>query len=336
MSISNNLADMSRNLQSDALVWDATYPFLGVPDYHTPILERMAAAGYNCVSLTVATDPANNPETMQYLSSVRRYILGRSDQFVLVDTVEDIRLAKASGKLALVLSFQGTTPFERDLGLVELYYKLGIRHALMAYNQKNHVGDGCAERTDAGLSRFGLMLVAEMERVGMIVDCTHTGLRSTLDVLEASTKPVIFSHSGARALWSHERNINDDQIRRCAETGGVVGVTGVGPFMGENDSSPEAIFGQVDYIAQLVGPQHVGFGFDYVADSSLVVAAIKKDPAKYPGENQSVTQIDFASPESMQLVTEQMLTHGYAEEDIRGILGENWMRVATKCWNPVA
>lgn len=336
MSISSNPAKDSRKFQSDPLVWDATYAFLTDPEYHTPILERMSAAGYNCVSLTVAMDPSNNAQTMRYLSSVRRYILDRGERLVLVETVDDIRLAKASGKLALVLSFQGTTPFERDLSLVEVYYKLGIRHALMAYNQKNHVGDGCSERTDAGLSRFGLLLVAEMERVGMIVDCTHTGLRSTMDVLEASTKPVIFSHSGPRALWSHERNITDDQIRKCSATGGVIGVTGVGPFMGENDSSPETIFRNVDYVAQLVGPQHVGLGLDYVADSRLVLAAIKKDAAKYPGaQDRAATQIDFAPPEAMQLVTEQMLKHGYADEDIRGVLGENWLRVATKCWGPV-
>lgn len=98
----------------------------------------------------------------------------------------------------------------------------------MAYNQRNAVADGCHERTDGGLSRFGIELVQAMNRVGMLVDCTHTGYRSSMDVFEVSQAPVVFSHSNARAVWDHERNIRDDQAQACARTGGVIGVVGAG------------------------------------------------------------------------------------------------------------
>jgi membrane dipeptidase len=196
------------------------------------------------------------------------------------------------------------------------------------------VGDGCHERTDAGLSRFGMELVAEMERVGMIVDCTHTGMRTTMDVMEVATKPVMFSHSNPRALCDHERNITDEQIRACAAGGGVIGVTGPANFLGQNDISPEMVFRHVDYIAKLVGHDHVGFGFDYVADVNVTRAIVRANPSKYPREKYDPDTIGFTPPEVMSQVTEQMLLHRYSEADVRSILGQNWLRIARECWKP--
>src|SRR5690606_16000592 len=162
--------------------------------------------------------------------------------------------------LAIVFHFQGTNPFGRDLGMVEVFYRLGIRHALMAYNQKNAVGDGCHERTDGGLTRFGLALVREMNRVGMLVDCSHSGYRTTMDASEA---PVTCSPPNARALADPQRTSRDDQAKACAATGGVIGVNGIGIFLGGNEVSADALFRHIDYFVQLVGPQHVGLGLDY-------------------------------------------------------------------------
>ena len=130
----------------------------------------------------------------------------------------------------------------------------------MAYNKKNLVGDGCHERTDAGLSLYGIDLVEEMNRVGMLVDCSHTGYRTSMEVMEISTRPVVFSHSNPRSLWEHDRNIRDEQALACAATGGLVGVVGVGIFMGENDASTDALLRQIDFYAELIGPEHIGSG----------------------------------------------------------------------------
>lgn len=250
-------------LHADALVWDQTFPAsptCGSWASHFRALERMKASGYDAVSITVAADSDDTLAAVDRISMWRAYVTKNSDRYRLLTTADDPLAAKAEGKLALGFHFQGTTPFARDLGLVDVFYRLGIRHALMAYNQKNHVGDGCHERTDGGLSRFGLELVAEMQRVGMLVDCTHTGRQTSLDVFEVATAPVIYSHSNAAALKDHQRNIDDEMAKKCAATGGVVGINGIGIFLGENDSSTDALFRHLDHWVQLIGPAHVATG----------------------------------------------------------------------------
>ncbi|MGH8319587.1 MAG: membrane dipeptidase [Steroidobacteraceae bacterium] len=138
--------------------------------------------------------------------------------------VEDIRAARKFQKLVINCHFQGSEAVGRDLANVGAYYKLGVRWMLMAYNFQNNVGTGCleAEKNDIGISQFGKELIAEMNRVGMLVDCSHSGYRTTMDAMSISTKPCIFSHSNPRALYDHPRNIRDDQIKRCAQTEGVI------------------------------------------------------------------------------------------------------------------
>jgi membrane dipeptidase len=331
-----NISEDAARLHGEAFVWDNTFPFgpsCGSHAAHVRTLKQMVAGGYSCVALTIGSDPQDMPTAIRKLAHDRKFFLGTDDLYKIVETADDLQLLKPSGKLGVVFQFQGTTPFERDLGLVEVFYKLGVRMALMSYNQKNHVGDGCHERTDAGLSRFGAELVQEMERVGMMVDCSHTGFRTTMDVFEVANGPVIFSHSGPRALWDHERNIWDEQILACAASGGVIGLTGVGIFMGDNDISPQTIFRQIDYIAEKVGPHHVGLGLDFVSESAPLMQLVREGASKYPDGQYDAEEISFFPPSSVPQITQEMLSHGYREEDIRGILGLNWARVARQVWH---
>ncbi|MEJ8574184.1 membrane dipeptidase [Microbaculum marinum] len=322
-------------LHRDAIVWDNTFPATptcGSRAAHHDALVRMKASGYDAVSITAASDTETAAAAVASLSAWRHYLRDNPDRYAILERADDVAEAKAEGKLAVGFHFQGTAPFERDIGLVEVFYKLGVRHALMAYNQKNHVGDGCHERTDAGLSRFGLELVAEMNRVGMIVDCTHTGHRTSLDVFEASTSPVIYSHSNASALQEHQRNIADEMARACARTGGVVGINGIGIFLGDNDPSTEALFRHVDHWVQLVGADHVGIGLDSVSEPEVLTANVRANAAKYPtGQNYEV-DLRVSRPEQLPELTERMLRAGYPEAAIRGVLGENWLRLARTVW----
>jgi membrane dipeptidase len=250
---------------------------------------------------------------------------------------EDAEAAKATGRLALGFHFQGTTPFDRDIGLVEVFYRLGVRHALMAYNQKNHVGDGCHERTDGGLSRFGLELVREMQRVGMLVDCTHTGRRTSLEVFEIAEAPVIYSHSNAAALKGHQRNVEDELAKACAASGGVIGVNGIGIFLGDNDDSTAALFRHLDHWVELVGPGHVGIGLDSVSEPAVLADFVHASAAKYPaGQSYEVSEIKVARPEQIPELTEGMVRAGYADADIRAVLGGNWLRLAREVWKDIA
>jgi membrane dipeptidase len=199
---------------------------------------------------------------------------------------------------------------------------------LLAYNQKNLVGDGCVERTDAGLSRYGVRLIEAMNRSAIIVDGSHTGYRTTMEAMQISTRPFIFSHSNAFALVPHYRNIKDDQIRACAQSGGLIGVNGVNEFLGDSRGSTEAMFRHVDYIANLVGPRHVGIGLDYVKDYDAIWQWIEDNPDLWP-DNDGAAPIypDHAQPEQVRELAFRMLGAGYSQADVHGILGGNYLRV---------
>ena len=165
----------ARTLHSDALVWDMTLPFSADCADVDGLLPRYKAAGVDFVSLTVNEFSSPLAATILHMANVRAEIRAHSDLYVFVETVDDILRAKKEGRLALGFHFQETNPLEGSVHMVETFYDLGVRHMLLAYNQKNRVGDGCAERTDAGLSRFGVSVIKEMNRVGMIVDGSHSG-----------------------------------------------------------------------------------------------------------------------------------------------------------------
>jgi membrane dipeptidase len=321
-------------LHADSIVWDATFPFgpsCGRPQAHLDSLKLMRSQGCDVVLVTTVTDPDDMATTIRKIAHDRALLRSQSDWCRQAYSIADIEDARQQGQISVVFSFQGTVPFERSVALVELYYRLGIRQALMAYNQKNHVGDGCHERNDGGLSRFGVELVREMNRVGMLVDCTHTGYRTARDVFEVSSAPVIFSHSNPRTLADHERNIPDDLIDACARSGGVIGINGVSIFLGGR-VTPETLFRHIDHIVQRVGPDHVGVGLDHVSEPATLLALVKANASRYP-ENQSYEgEIEFGGPALWPKLTEHMLNRGYGADDVAMILGGNWLRVAAAVW----
>ena len=313
-----------------ATVCDLTLPWSRTNENREPTLPRFAAAGFNFVSLTVGMDWNSPLETVQHIAAERNRFLNDKN-FVLAESVSDIRRAKTESKLAVGFHFQGTNPFGGDVNMVEVFYRLGVRHALLAYNEKNAVGDGCHERTDAGLSRYGIRLIAEMNRVGMIVDCTHTGYRTAMEAMELSTSPVIFSHSNAHAIWPHDRNLRDDQIKACAAKGGVIGINGVGLFLGNNDASPANFIRHIDHIAGLVGPRHIALGLDLVYYMDSMLARWRANPGRYP-EGYPEPPWYFFAPEDLPRLVDGLLQRGYADDDVVGILGENFLRVAETVW----
>lgn len=335
--IDREVSPEAADLHAEALVCDMLLPWEDVyippgSDIHA-LLGRYRRSGADYVSLTV-TSVETMVAAFQKVAAMRRTILREPDRYLLVDTADDILRAKADGKLAVALHFQGTNPFEMNLDLIETFYNLGIRHALMAYNLKNFVGDGCHERTDGGLSRFGQMVVREMNRVGMIVDVTHTGYTTSMEAMELSTAPTMFSHSNPRALYDHDRNITDDQIRTCARGGGLIGLNGVGMFLGDDvtaDNIVDRVVKNIDYVAQLVGGEHVGLGIDFMYLEGSDYAFFHRNkfvfPAGYPDP-----PWHFLGPEQQPQLTGGLLKLGYSDEAVRGILGENFLRLARAVW----
>ncbi len=324
-----NVSEEAAALHADALVWDMTFPYRdhGNTALKWSALERMLANGFNMVSLTLGVDYTPLTNAVQTIARERAWFREHADKYVVVESADDILRAKQEKMLAVGFHFQGTNPVAQDLNMVETYYKLGIRHMLMCYNLKNAVGDGCQEVTDGGLSRYGRSLIVEMRRAGMFVDVAHTGHRTAMDVFEAAEGPVIISHANARAVKDHSRNVPDEQIKACAASGGVIGVVGFGPVVcDKGELSTKALFRHIDHMAELVGPQHVGLALDYVYDNEY------NNPGPYNPEYHQ-RPIEQIEPEDLPLLTQDMMEAGYAETDIRGILGENWLRLAQQLWN---
>jgi len=318
----------------DALIWDDHSGFDPVPDYDLEHLDDWRRAGVNYLSIDVGYDVIDWEQAIRNLGAYITWLEKRPDKFLLVRRVNDVFDAKKTGRMAITFDLEGMNALNGDPSLVALYYRLGVRQMLTAYNKNNLAGGGCHDK-DTGLTAFGRRVIAEMNRVGMLVDCSHTGYRTTMDIMEAATHPVIFSHSNPKALRPHGRNITDDQIRACAKTGGVVGVTGLGYFLPDRASTALAVADCVTYVRDLVGVDHVGLGLDYTppdpkdtGDAGLAAHPDFWPPADYAAP----WPMKDAAPGVFTQIAALLVERGWSIGDVRKVLGENFLRVARAVW----
>jgi len=322
----------ARELYAASLVWDMVWPLADFAGNDWPKLERFRAAGYSVISVTLAGDNHNASQALEMVAAARRHVQSHAD-LRLITSVADARLAKRDGELGVALHFEGTRCFERNLDLIEAFYALGVRHTLLAFNQTNSCGGGCAEASDGGLSRYGRSLIREMNRVGMLLDLSHTGRLTSLQALDATSVPAVFSHSNCDALVPHFRNVTDEQIRACARTGGLVGVSGSSAYLGDHAVSTDTLFRHLDHVVQLAGPQHAGLGLDIVFDAERLSRWMRLRPDEWPGvEDPNWPGVRYAMPEQVVDLTAAMLAHGYTPDAVRGILGGNYERICTAVW----
>ena len=321
------------------IVCDMTLPqgpagSLETPNFD-PVLAERAQYGVTFTSITVASEELSVGDTVRWIAAARRYFAARADRVQFVEKAADIRSAQSGGKIAVNLHFQGSNPLAGDLNLVDVYRRLGVGHMLLAYNYRNLTGDGCHEPSDAGLSVFGRELIAEMNRVRMIVDLSHTGSRTALEAVAASNRPVIVSHSNSKSVWDHPRNISDELAQAVAASGGVIGVNGVGLFLSSQrqDISADAMLRHIDHFANLVGPSHLGIGLDAVPDVNYFTdnfARKNMDRFRTGGYFKGTPQ--FAAVDVIPRIAAALLDSGWSVADVRGLLGENWLRVLERSW----
>jgi membrane dipeptidase len=327
-------------LLRSALVWDNVFP-INLPGEVAlgnswDSLERFRRAGVDVVSITLAGDNHNISQAFTLCAWAKQQLRERENRFVLVRRVADIELARSTHRLGIILHFEGTRCFERDLSVIELFYELGIRQTLIAFNTQNSAGGGCADAEDRGLTPYGRRLVGEMQRVGMLLDLSHTGHRTSLDAMAVASKPVLFSHSNAYALCPSFRNIRDDQIRACAKSGGVVGVSGSSEYLGDTACSDEALFRHIDHMAEIGGIDHVGLGLDVVFEPKALSEWARGRPDEWPmTQDPGWAGFHYAVPEQLPGLTELMLQRGYAEIQVRKVLGENLLRVCRAVWRDI-
>ncbi len=297
-----------------------------------PELRKYRQGGADVAIINIGDSNYPLDSLIRMAARIRAFVRNHPDDYAMITDAKSILEIRASGKLAVGLDVEGAYAIGEELELIQLLYDLGVRWMLMAYNRQNLVASGVHDEYDRGLTDFGHKFIAELDRVGVIKCCSHTGYRSTLDVMYASDLPTIFSHSNPRALVNHPRNVTDELIRACAATDGVVCINGVGAFLSaENKATPDLVAEHMDYIAQLVGARYVGIGLDYVFQQQGMKSTRPEQAHIWPPEQYPVVST-FLSPVELPRITECLLRRGWKDEDVVAVLGENLMRVATRVW----
>lgn len=329
----HHMSSRTAALIRSTVIWDnhGCMP-LRADDCFLPQLERYRQAGVTVASLNVGFAAIPWTEHLRVLSFMRQWIAHRPDAYRLVATADDVHVCKREGKLGIVFDVEGMCPVEDNLSLVQTFYELGVRWMLIAYNHGNGAGGGCLDQEDRGLTAVGRAIIDEMERVGMVLCVSHTGARTAAEALEYASRPVIFSHSNPAGDAPQPRNISDDLIRTCARKGGVVGLSGIGPFLGANTGLVQRLLRQLRYVIDLVGAQHVGLSLDYTFDRTELNEFVRLNPTLFPPGIDAAEGMPMVEPEAIGEIAEGLARDNLTEEQIRGILGHNWLRIATEVW----
>ena len=324
--------DRARSLHRASIVLDGTCP----GDHWSENFDQWIVGGATCCVVTVASTESTR-DTMKAIAGLYKLLEENSDRLILATTTEEIRQAKLDSKLAVVMQFQGTHPIEYDANLVELYGRLGVRIVQLTYNQRSAVGDGCEEPGNAGLSEFGHKVVSELNRLGIAVDLAHTGVRTSLDAIEASTSPCIVSHANCKSVHESKRNLSDELIRAVTEKGGVIGLNGFPAFVRPKKAPTlDDLIDHMVHIDSLAGSGHVGLGLDYYQCGTTQYEQFLSSglwhPDSYPPPPWNFP-VGIEDPSTLNRLTDRLVQRGYTDDEIRGVLGENWINIFDKIWS---
>mgnify|MGYP006410331599 CR=1 FL=1 len=332
----------------DAIVID----FLGSPGYFNypenppldaAMIENARTSGITAMNVTVnGGDFESTIRRMSpWLSNVDRY----PETFRQVRTVEQLMDAKATGRVGVVLGFQDTTPFGTDLSTMDVFYEMGVRVVQLTYNVRNMVGDGCLEAGNAGLSSFGIEVVERLNELGMMVDLSHCGKRTTSEGIRASSAPPAITHSGCNAVEPHPRSKDNEELRALADRGGVIGIY-LMPFLTPGRVPTTAdVVAHIEHALETCGEDHVGIGSDlsitpidgsdeyWSKHREFVAGRIARGVAA-PAEDPDVlfTVPELNSHRRMDLIADALSARGHSDGVIEKVIGANWVRLLREVW----
>jgi membrane dipeptidase len=276
--------------------------------------------------------------SLRFVAGHNAVIANRPDVFVRIDSGADLERVRESGRTGILIGLQTSSHF-RSPDDVDAFHALGQRVSQLTYNSRNMIGNGSTERVDGGVSDFGVSIIERMNEVGMAVDVSHSGDRTTLDACEVSSKPVLFTHSNSRVLADgHPRTKTDEAIRAMAGTGGVMGITGVRMFVKSHEpTTVEDYLDHFDHVRDLVGVEHLGVGsdIDLHGYDDMPPEQNERLRAGYKGSYAFRDKLDIEGvdhPKRMFDLTEGLIRRGYTDDHIRGVLGGNFARVLTEIW----
>ncbi|OGO11719.1 MAG: hypothetical protein A2029_05815 [Chloroflexi bacterium RBG_19FT_COMBO_47_9] len=347
LSYNAEVSPEARAIHDEAIVIDACVWHLQNWNWH------LAEAGATAILATVPDTYDNTGEALKHI--IEYYALCHEiDEVVLVETADDIYNAKAAGKVGVIIGAQ-SCDFIHNPDIeesVEAFARLGLRVMTIAYNHRSFAADGCATGTDSGLTKEGKRMIRAMEKHGIMVDLSHVGTRSTLETMDFCQKPAVFTHSNAYQLYPHFRNVTDEQIKKCAEYGGVIGVSLYNVITWDgSDKFPtiDNIIDNIAYYADLVGIDHVGLGSDSGANpgtyphrscayfGKLTRDTLGKDSLMYKSYEAGRGVLGYfiegcESLANFPNITERMLRRGFSKQDIQKVQGGNWVRIFKDWW----
>ena len=308
------------------------------PIYEPPLVREMLASGTDSITVTLCDHKAEGAEALELavdgLMEYDRYITAHPDLFIKATSVADVDAARRSGKMAVFYLYQNATQFDDDLDRVEMFYRLGLTSCQVTYNERNLAGVGCrAEGDDGGLTDFGREMIERMNAVGMLLDLSHANIRTMADSIEHSRMPVIISHTGCNAVHEHERNTTDDNLRRLADHGGVVGVCQLRPFLTfKKQDNLHAYFDHIDHAVRVAGLEQVCIGSDrdhrVIEMTPEYIAELRAEEGSQVTNSELPYFIDeLNGPRRMEVVWDGLAGRGYSEDEIEKIMGWNLYRL---------
>lgn len=324
----------ARELHKDAIVIDG----LNVSKWSRDVLQGIHEGGVTAINATTAV-LENFRQTISNLIEWERLFEDCNDIICRVTCVNDLLEAKKTGKTGIILGFQNSSPIENDLDLLTIFYRLGVRIIQLTYMEANLVGCGCLERTDGGLTDFGVEMVEEMNRLGILIDLSHVAYRTSMDAIKFSKKPVALTHANPASLVNHKRNKPDDLIKAVAQGGGIIGATIFPPFVKPQGAADISDFIRViDYLVNLAGIDHVGIGTDFTENHgedfflAILIGNSKKGPKMSMDFLPVINPKGIESAREFPNITAALVGHGYSESHVRKIMGENFLRVFKEVW----
>lgn len=337
------ISERAARLHAESIVIDPCVQYL------TKRTDRTDRSGLAAVGLTI---PLPNSDMMAAIPKAVKFfdVIAVEPRVCPADTPQAIRDAHEQGKLAHILLSQDSLFIGADLKYLLLWKQLGLRIMQLTYNEQNLAGAGCLEWNDGGLTQYGRILIREMERVGITLDLTRAGERTFMDACGRAAAPVITSHSNPKAVVDNLRNITDDQIRAVADTGGVVCVTTWTPLIWDGTPGMPTLDDYLrclEYVIELAGIDHTGVSTDSMGTMGAYPRhEFDPDALSYgrvtdafdriarPPDNNNRQSSDFNGIEDFPRLTHKLVEHGYSDEDIKKLLGENLMRVFEATWKP--
>ncbi|HEV8024598.1 MAG TPA: membrane dipeptidase [Candidatus Nanopelagicales bacterium] len=316
---------------STPLVFDG----LQISNWDREVLTEIRDGGVHGINATCAVWE----ETLETLRNIGDWkILQRENPelFRIVTSAQEIRECAERGEVSVVLGFQNTSPFGQDYSMVEVFWDLGVRIAQLTYNIQNHVGGACYDPHDSGLTRYGSIVVSEMNRVGMLIDLSHVGNRTSLDAVHASAKPVAITH--ANPLWFADtpRNKPDEVINAVAERGGVIGACLYPNVIGGKETTQEEFCKMVVRLVDQVGIEHVGLGSDCTRNWDSSYVEFLRDGRWQPRSGASWPEWPewFSSPLDLPELSNALSDAGLDDDQLAAVMGENWLRLFEEVFVP--